>query len=505
MTDEPEVVEPEVVEDYPIYYDALNGLLSQVQLNEQTKEVILKNYRARPQEFEQNAMRMLNYLTALGVRDNIARYLSSRFWSITQNIDLDMFQSMMNPTQPNPYAMGGMGYPPTANTPSQQYPVPPPQDDPDMKMMRMMMMMKMMNQPSQAQTDPMQQMMQMMMLTGGRMGISQEPVYGANGQPIQDSAGNQVMRFTMNPAMQQMPMQQGPDPSLELFKEIIRGQNEQKRASDDRYYKTLEKQREIEGEIAEKESRALRRRLAMVEQERSSDRLIEDVEKLRKLGLFTGGASSPQSLEAIKLQTDLDRWKYERETDLVRWQQKQDMDARKWYKEKELEDERERRTAERLGVLGDSLKDTLKTVVTPILSSMSSGAATGLGGQGQQQMPQEAPDFSQYDDQSLLQQYQEVDAIGGKAQQARAMLKAEMEKRMQERGHEISAQPIPEAYKEKPKEPTIDLGGLADLQFSVGKAAREFDDEDEDEAYEHSEELIDSIGDASEDDYETLY
>lgn len=504
MTEESEKLDQvEVVEEVPAYYDALAGLLSQVQLNEQTKETVLRNYRQRPQEFETTAWRMLNYLTALGVRDNVARFLASRFWSITKNMDLDMFQGIINPVQNNPYGVGGIAYPPSQVTPAQQYPMPPSQvDDADTKMMRMMMMMKMLNQPTQTQSDPMSQMMQMMMLTGGRMGVAQEPVFGANGQPIVDANGQQVMRFTMTPAMQQQPVQQGPDPTLEIFKEIIRGQNEQKRSSDERYYKTLEKQREIEAEIAEKESRALRRRLAMVEQERSSDRLIEDVEKLRKLGLFaTGGATTGANIEAIKLQTDLDRWKFERETDLARWQQQTEMEARKWYKERELEEERERRTQERLGILGDSLKDTIQTVVTPILSSMSSGVASNIG----PQTSGPVPDLASVSDQDLYAQYQEVEKIDNRAEEAKAYLKAEMERRMSERGVQVSPStptPAPAPAKTQATPSTLNLGSLADLSFT--------DDEDEDEyeadeEYEHPEELIQLLGEDKPEDYDIAY
>jgi len=501
MSEESGIKEPVIAEEVPTYYDALAGLLNQVQLNDQTKEIVLRNYRARPQEFEQNAMRMMNYLTALGVRDNIARFLASRFWSITQNIDVDMFQNLLTPSQPNPYGMGGMGFPPTSMTPAQQYPLPSNQaEDADTKMMRMMMMMKMMNQPATSSVDPMQQMMQMKMMSGGRMGMSQEPVYLANGQPAQDSSGNQIMRFTMTPAMQQQPYQQGPDPSLELFKEIIKGQNEQKRAADDRYFQTMEKQRAIEGEIAEKESRALRRRLAMVEQSSSSDRLIEDVEKLRKLGLFAGGGNNPSNIEAIKLQTDLDRWKYERETDLVRWQQSQEMDARKWYKERELEEIRENRTQDRLGILGESLKDTIQTVVTPILSSMSSGVASGIQGGPSQQV--ESPDLTKIDDDSLLKQYHEVERIGSRANEARAMLKTEMEGRIASRGHQVPETPsgvVPRGFQEQPK---IDLGPMTDLQFAVSPT---YENEEDDDGYQHADELLDSIEDVGEEDYATEY
>jgi hypothetical protein len=504
MTEESNNVKPEIVDENPAYFDALTGLLNQVQLNEDTKNVILKNYRERPQEFEQSAWRMLNYITALGVRENVARYLTSRFWSITKNMDLDLFQGMMNPAQSSPFGIGGIAYPPQAGTPASQYPIPPPQaEDADSKMMRMMMMMKMMNQPATPAVDPMQQMMQMMMMSGGRMGMAQEPMYGANGQPITDSNGNQVMRFTMQPAMQQQAVPQGPDPTLEIFKEIIRGQNEQKRSSDDRYFATLEKQREIESEIAEKESRALRRRLANVEQERSSDRLIEDVEKLRKLGLFAGGGSSPASIEAIKLQTDLDKWKFERETDLSRWQQQTDMDARKWYKERELEEIREARTQDRLGILGDSLKDTLTTVVTPILSSMGSGVAANL--QQSKMQPQGAvPDFTNISDQDLVNQYQEVERIDNRAEEAKIYLKAEMERRMASKGVEPpKSNPVPETITSSPnmiQEPKIDLGSLADMQFSSSSSPVVAEEE-----YEHSEELVDSIGDDAYEDYSDEY
>jgi hypothetical protein len=470
MTEEPENVDVSTGDELPAYFDALTGLLNQVQLNDETKETILRNYRVRPQEFETSAWRMMNYLTALGVRDNVARYLASRFWSITKNME-----------------------------------------DADTKMMRMMMMMKMMNQPAQTSQDPMQQMMQMMMMGGGRMGVAQEPMYGANGQPVVDSSGNQVMRFTMMPSMQQQPSMQGPDPSLELFKEIIKGQNEQKRAADDRYYRTLEKQREIEGEIAEKESRALRRRLASVEQERSSDRLIEDVEKLRKLGLFaTGGGGTAANIEAIKLQTDLDKWKFERETDLSRWQQQTDLEARKWYKERELEELRENRTQERLGILGDSLKDTLQTVVTPILTSMSSGVASNFQAQAQAQAASaDLPDLTNVSDQDLVTQYQDVQNIDTRAEQAKSLLKAEMERRMQSRGVEVpQAAPVPmtitpeQPYSVVSEEPKIDFGPMADLQFNTPSAVNTTV---EDEGYEHSEELVETIDDETPEDYSIEY
>jgi hypothetical protein len=272
-------------------------------------------------------------------------------------------------------------------------------------------------------------------------------------------------------------------------------------------FQTQEKQRQLESEINEKESKALRRRLAMVEQERSSDRLIEDIERLKKLGLYpTGNPSNQQSLEAIKLQTDLDRWKFERQTDMERWQLQQEMDTRKWYKEREMEEDRERRTQERLGVVGNTLKDTLQTVVTPLLSSMSAGVAQGMQPQAQSTQP---PDFSVYDDQTLLQQYQETERVGGKVSEAQSLLRAEIEKRTRAAQARIANQPAPITAAPKPQK-GIDLGSMADLQFSVAPSSPpkddydEYEDEDDDE-YEHVEELANLAGEDDQDAYDIEY
>jgi len=354
------------------------------------------------------------------------------------------------------------------------------------------MMMKMMNQPATPTVDPMQQMMQMMMMSGGRMGVTQQPVMQPNGQPMLDANGHQVMSFTMMPSMQQ-PMQPTIDGTTELFKEIIKGQNEQKRISDERLYQAQEKQKQFESEMAEKERLALRRRLAQVEDTRSSDRLIEDVERLRKLGLFATGGGNSVNIDAIKFQTDLDKWKIERETDLMRWQQQTELEARKWNKERELEEKREHRTQERLGILGDSLKDTLQTVVTPILSSMSAGVASGI----QSAKVPDAPNLASYDDQALLAQYQEVERIGSRAVEAQQMLREEMQRRITAKQSRPSP-PVGAVQRDSEQGAAIDLGGLGDLKFGVNRPS-------EDEDYTGPDELLDVTSEENLDDYDIEY
>jgi hypothetical protein len=465
MSDKP--VEKET-QQVPAYYEALDGLVNQAELNKDIKEKILQTYTRRPQEYEEQPWRMQNYLEALGVREKVAKWLTTRFWSITRGISLDYFEPQENqayPYQPFP------AYPQQQRAMQPQYPVTQPPEDQDMKMMRFMMMMKMFNQPAQSNVDPMQQFMQMMAMSGGRMGLSQEPVLDSTGKPMIDATGNVVMRFTMVPSTQQSQNHQ-PDPTIELFKEMLRSQTDQKRVSDDRYYLTLEKQKAIEDEMREKENRALRRRLAMIEQERGPDRLIEDIKRLKEVGLYpaVGGASSP-NIDALKLQTDLERWKYERETDLQRWQRQQDMDARKWYKELELEEARENRTQDRLGMLGETLKDTLTNVVTPVLQSAAAGAMSGVQAKADTVAP---PDVSKMDDQSLMAQYQEVQKVGEKVITARELLEVEMRRRMEEKKKmEESAKKQQEAVATaattvRPSvSPAIDISSLKDTGFDA--------------------------------------
>jgi len=242
-------------------------------------------------------------------------------------------------------------------------------------------------------------------------GVEYEPVLDEEGKPVRDEDGNVIMKMRYLPfsfpnmqkdeakedkgivqAMVEV-ANKGNETALKVAEMVSRKQPEESSLTQ----VLLEQVNNLQNNL----TNTLMERIKALEESDPLDYGIQLISKMKEAGL----ASREPNIEVTKLQTDLEKWKFDKQQEFNRWvwEQKQAMEDKK-YARKSLEE------------FGKTLRDGIKEVAAPVAQGFKEGYVTAKRtgnapeAQVQQQKPQQKQtnDLKQMSNDELLQIYEQA-------------------------------------------------------------------------------------------------
>jgi len=354
---------PSIHKHKPLYSNHLARLLRRIRVNEEDIESIIKDYESDPDAFESHPASLYAILRGMGLHDGESRFVVDNFFSVTKGVPIEQVQaSYYNMTQPggpalqtqwNPY----MTPPQPAMMPfSPASYEPPPQEDPMMKEMRdfakYIMMMKMITGDNQQQQMQMPPWMMMAMMQGGEF-------------TVEERDGKPVYTYKITPAKKEMSSGGGGGGLLE---QLLIAEKENASAIQQKFLDMVVAMKDQENE-------QLKERIRNLERINTPDMLIQQVNQLKALGLFP----EPRGVdpEVLKLTTELEKWKLEKELQIAEMKSKHDFEQLKFLEERAEKREARQFTQQNLAALTNAFREGITSLGSPLAEAMAEGIRAG--------------------------------------------------------------------------------------------------------------------------------
>jgi len=194
------------------------------------------------------------------------------------------------------------------------------------------------------------------------------PLFGKDGKPLVDRWGRQMHDIIYEP-VSVAPREAGADrvqPFVDMAKSMVEAERERAKAAREEAKVAMEEAKELRGELY----KDLRERVESVERFKSPDYVVDMATKLKNLGLF---GTSPETLEAVKVKADVEKWKTEQTLGFEKWKHEQDMSLKKWLAEQDTKMKEMEMAREQMSQLGESLRKGISEVGAPLAQAAAGG------------------------------------------------------------------------------------------------------------------------------------
>lgn len=333
-------------------------------------EAIKKRVSADPDFYSRNPMFLMKVLMNAGLSWIKARDIADQLYAMLykDNEDENPWLGM--------YPLQNSGYPSSTMMmmpPAQQY---RQNEDPDAALEKKMnsMMMKLMTINMIKSLSPPQNVQQ---LPPQNAIVEYEPVLDKDGNPVTDASGQVVMKQRVIPVT----MQRSEDSKIteKLIDRLADGGGKSEREDlaeklTDRLIEFQEKMNEAIRDMTASQINDLKERLSSVESVNPLTQVREIIDTLKDMGVVSGPRE--ESLDAVKMKLDFDKWKHE-----------QDMELRKWLEDNRMKLEDKKYAREQMKTLAKTTSEAITKVAVPIAQGMGAGYREGL--KARAKMPKE--------------------------------------------------------------------------------------------------------------------